>query len=66
MTDRVVLLRGDRLVLCMPRVEMLPEYHRWENDFSTIMVYGNQLPQPGSAGVATRSPDLRGRRRPAR
>lgn len=29
----------------MPRADMLPEYHRWENDPGVILGYGTQLPQ---------------------
>jgi RimJ/RimL family protein N-acetyltransferase len=29
----------------MPRRELLPEYHAWENDPGTILGYGNQVPQ---------------------
>ncbi|SDU19728.1 GNAT family N-acetyltransferase [Jiangella alkaliphila] len=40
-----VLLSGSRLGLALPRRELLPEYHRWENDPRTILGYGNQFPQ---------------------
>ncbi|MFJ6783631.1 GNAT family N-acetyltransferase [Streptomyces yangpuensis] len=40
-----VLLRGERLALGQPRREMLPNYHRWENDPGTLLGYGNQFPQ---------------------
>uniref|UniRef100_A0AAU2JIV9 GNAT family N-acetyltransferase n=1 Tax=Streptomyces sp. NBC_00049 TaxID=2903617 RepID=A0AAU2JIV9_9ACTN len=40
-----VLLQGERLALGAPRREMLPAYHRWENDPSTLLGYGNQFPQ---------------------
>jgi RimJ/RimL family protein N-acetyltransferase len=40
-----LLLRGERLALGMPRREMLPDYHRWENDAGTLLGYGNQYPQ---------------------
>lgn len=45
MNQPKLLLRGDRLALAMPRADLLPEYHRWENDLGTILGYGNQLPQ---------------------
>ncbi|MER8092331.1 GNAT family N-acetyltransferase [Streptomyces goshikiensis] len=45
MSDPHILLRGDRLGLGQPRREMLPDYHRWENDPGTILGYGNQFPQ---------------------
>ncbi|GHB32496.1 GNAT family N-acetyltransferase [Streptomyces chryseus] len=45
MSEAQVLLRGDRLGLGQPRREMLPEYHRWENDPGTVLGYGNQFPQ---------------------
>ncbi|MEU1674812.1 GNAT family protein [Streptomyces roseifaciens] len=45
MSDPQILLRGDRLGLGHPRREMLPEYHRWENDAGTLLGYGNQFPQ---------------------
>lgn len=40
-----ILLPGDTLALAMPRQDMLPEYHRWENDPGTITGYGNQWAQ---------------------
>ncbi|MGC0417530.1 GNAT family N-acetyltransferase [Embleya sp. AB8] len=45
MSSPHILLSGDRLALAMPRQEMLPEYHRWENDLGTILGYGNQWAQ---------------------
>jgi diamine N-acetyltransferase len=45
MTGPHLLLRGERLALGLPRAEMLPEYHRWENDPGVILGYGTQLPQ---------------------
>jgi len=45
MSDPHILLSGDRLALGMPRQDLLPEYHRWENDARTIMGYGNQWAQ---------------------
>jgi RimJ/RimL family protein N-acetyltransferase len=44
-SDPHILLRGDRLALGMPRQDLLPEYHKWENDLRTILGYGNQMPQ---------------------
>ncbi|GAA3047480.1 RimJ/RimL family protein N-acetyltransferase [Streptomyces olivoverticillatus] len=40
-----ILLPGERLALGQPRRELLPEYHRWENDPGTVHGYGNQWPQ---------------------
>ena len=40
-----VLLPGGTLALAMPRQDMLPEYHRWENDPGTLTGYGNQWAQ---------------------
>jgi len=31
-SDPHILLAGENLALGMPRRDMLPEYHRWEND----------------------------------
>ena len=45
MSDPHILLPGDRLALGLPRHDMLPEYHAWENDPGTILGYGNQTPQ---------------------
>jgi diamine N-acetyltransferase len=45
MNEPRILLSGQRLALAAPRAEMLSEYHRWENDPSTILGYGSQLPQ---------------------
>lgn len=45
MSDPHILLTGQSLALGMPRREMLPEYHAWENDPGTILGYGNQVPQ---------------------
>ncbi|GHJ39884.1 GNAT family N-acetyltransferase [Streptomyces sp. TS71-3] len=44
MSQPHILLRGDRLALGLPRQELLPEYHRWENDPGTILGYGTQMP----------------------
>lgn len=44
-SDPHILLPGDRLALGMPRQDMLPEYHAWENDPRTLLGYGNQTPQ---------------------
>ncbi len=40
-----MLLTGQSLALGMPRKDMLPTYHTWENDPGTLMGYGNQVPQ---------------------
>lgn len=45
MSDPHLLLTGPNLALGMPRREMLPAYHAWENDPGTLMGYGNQVPQ---------------------
>lgn len=45
MNEPHFLLRGERVALAQPRADMLPEYHRWENDPGTILGYGNQVPQ---------------------
>lgn len=45
MSDPHILLTGEKLALGMPRVDMLPEYHRWENDPGVVLGYGTQLPQ---------------------
>ncbi|MFI8942708.1 GNAT family N-acetyltransferase [Streptomyces syringium] len=45
MSDPHLLLSSDKLGLGQPRREMLPEYHRWENDLGTVVGYGNQWPQ---------------------
>ncbi|MFE6689659.1 GNAT family N-acetyltransferase [Streptomyces sp. NPDC057743] len=45
MSEPHILLTGERLALGMPRQDLLPEYHRWENDARTILGYGNQFPQ---------------------
>ncbi|TVL91950.1 GNAT family N-acetyltransferase [Streptomyces sp. SAJ15] len=45
MSDPHILLSGQSLALGMPRQDMLPEYHRWENDARTILGYGNQWAQ---------------------
>ncbi|GHJ34466.1 GNAT family N-acetyltransferase [Streptomyces sp. TS71-3] len=45
MSDPHILIKGDRLALGLPRHDLLPEYHRWENDPGTILGYGNQFPQ---------------------
>ena len=44
MSQPHLLLRGKSLALALPRQDMLPEYHRWENDPGTLLGYGNQLP----------------------
>lgn len=45
MSDPHILLPGEILALAMPRADMLPEYHKWENDARTILGYGNQWAQ---------------------
>ncbi|MFH8555421.1 GNAT family N-acetyltransferase [Streptomyces celluloflavus] len=45
MSDPHILLTGESLALGMPRHDMLPEYHKWENDARTILGYGNQWAQ---------------------
>lgn len=46
MSDPHLLLTGHAgLALAMPREDMLPAYHAWENDATTLMGYGNQVPQ---------------------
>ncbi|MER6530068.1 GNAT family protein [Streptomyces sp. NPDC001508] len=45
MSDPHILLRGELLALAMPRQDMLPTYHAWENDARTILGYGNQWAQ---------------------
>ncbi|MEU6486759.1 GNAT family protein [Streptomyces sp. NPDC046887] len=45
MSDPHILLNGETLALAMPRQDMLPMYHAWENDPRTILGYGNQWPQ---------------------
>ncbi|MGW0712338.1 GNAT family N-acetyltransferase [Streptomyces sp. NPDC002643] len=45
MSEPHILLTGENLALGMPRRDMLPDYHRWENDARTILGYGNQWAQ---------------------
>lgn len=45
MSDPHILLSGEGLALGMPRQDMLPEYHKWENDAGTLLGYGNQWAQ---------------------
>ncbi|MBZ6173359.1 GNAT family N-acetyltransferase [Streptomyces olivaceus] len=45
MSDPHILLSGELLALAMPRQDMLPRYHQWENDARTILGYGNQWAQ---------------------
>ncbi|WP_234348027.1 GNAT family N-acetyltransferase [Streptomyces specialis] len=45
MSQPHILLRGDLLGLGMPRHDMLPTYHRWENHPRTVLGYGTQMPQ---------------------
>lgn len=44
MSQPHLLLRGETLGLGMPRQDMLPDYHRWENDLATLLGYGTQVP----------------------
>ncbi|MFJ3145720.1 GNAT family N-acetyltransferase [Streptomyces halstedii] len=44
-TEPHILLKGDMLALGMPRQDMLPKYHAWENDPRTVLGYGNQWAQ---------------------
>ena len=52
MSEPHILLRGGNLALGMARADMLPEYHRWENDPGVILGYGTQLPQSWEARAA--------------
>ncbi len=52
MSEPHVLLPGDRLALGLPRRDLLPTYHRWENDPRTVLGYGNQVPQSWEARAA--------------
>ncbi|MFD4700841.1 GNAT family N-acetyltransferase [Streptomyces niveus] len=45
MSEPHILLTGEALALAMPRQDMLPKYHAWENDTRTILGYGNQWAQ---------------------
>ncbi|NJP44718.1 GNAT family N-acetyltransferase [Actinacidiphila epipremni] len=45
MSEPHILLDGDRLALSLPRQDMLPTYHRWENHPGTVLGYGTQMPQ---------------------
>lgn len=45
MSEPHILLSGETLALAMPRQDMLPTYHAWENDARTILGYGNQWAQ---------------------
>lgn len=45
MSEPHILLDGDRLALGLPRQDMLPTYHRWENHPRTVLGYGSQMPQ---------------------
>ncbi|MFD8545002.1 GNAT family N-acetyltransferase [Streptomyces sp. NPDC059649] len=60
-----ILLRGDRLALGLPRQDMLPNYHRWENDPRTVLGYGNQMPQTWEARAAGWDGQARNSMRPA-
>ena len=52
MTEPHILLRGEKLGLGLLRADMLPEYHRWENDPAVLLGYGTQLPQSWEARSA--------------
>ncbi|MFI6350514.1 GNAT family N-acetyltransferase [Streptomyces sp. NPDC050560] len=52
MSQPHILLRGDRLALGLPRHDLLPEYHRWENHPGTILGYGTQMPTSWEARAA--------------
>ncbi|MGG2459400.1 GNAT family N-acetyltransferase [Streptomyces sp. RGM 3693] len=52
MSDPHILLTGERLALGMPREDMLPEYHRWETDYRTLLGYGAQFPQSWESRAA--------------
>jgi diamine N-acetyltransferase len=52
MSDPHILLSGEALALAMPRQDMLPKYHAWENDPGTISGYGNQWAQPWEVRAA--------------
>lgn len=45
MSEPHILLEGTDLALAMPRREMLTTYHRWEDDPTTLIGFGNQFPQ---------------------
>jgi len=65
-SDPQILLRGDDLGLGMARAEMLPDYHRWENDPGVILGYGTQLPQSWETRAAGYEAQARGSDRQAR
>jgi diamine N-acetyltransferase len=52
LTQPHLLLSGERLALGLPRQEMLPDYHRWENHVGTVLGYGNQMPTPWETRAA--------------
>ncbi|ANZ17441.1 GNAT family protein [Streptomyces noursei] len=65
MSDPHIVLPGDRLALGLPRQDMLPTYHRWENNPRTILGYGNQMPQSWEARAAGWDGQARNGQRPA-
>ncbi|MFE4020122.1 GNAT family N-acetyltransferase [Streptomyces sp. NPDC059101] len=65
MSDPHIVLPGDRLALGLPRQDMLPTYHQWENDPRTILGYGNQMPQSWEARAAGWDGQARNSQRPA-
>lgn len=66
MSEPQILLRGSKLALGMTRADMLPEYHRWENDPGVILGYGTQLPQSWETRAAGYEAQARGSDRQAR
>lgn len=52
MSSPHILLSGDQLALGLPRQDMLPTYHQWENDPRTVLGYGKQMPQTWEARAA--------------
>ncbi|MGH3430295.1 MAG: GNAT family N-acetyltransferase [Pseudonocardiaceae bacterium] len=60
MTGPHILLSGDTLALGLPHADMLPEYHRWENDPGVILGYGTQLPQSWETRAAGYEGQARG------
>ncbi|MFI7103538.1 GNAT family N-acetyltransferase [Streptomyces sp. NPDC050161] len=65
MSDPHIVLPGDRLALGLPRQDMLPTYHQWENDRRTILGYGTQMPQSWEARAAGWDGQARNGQRPA-
>nr|WP_094795658.1 GNAT family protein [Streptomyces kasugaensis] len=60
-----IILPGDRLGLGLPRQDMLPAYHRWENDPRTVLGYGNQMPQSWEARAGGWEGQARNPQRPS-